>query len=325
MTITINEDLINQLEVKPQYICKKINEQLDIPLNKINSTIKLLKEDNTIPFISRYRKEVTGFLDEEQVRNISHSLISLENIENRKIEIIKSIFNRGLLTEELYLNIQKTNNFSELEEIYAPYKKKKKTKGMIAIERGLEPLSILMEQVEDIEKETVNFVNPEKGINTVEEALEGAMDILAEKTAHDIDIRKLIKDFVYRNGLLIVQGQKEADTSVYKMYYDYKEPLNQIKPHRVLAINRGEKEEELKVSIDFDLEECTKVLLEKFRIANDYHKQAIEDGLKRLLIPSVAREIRSNITELSDDHGISVFSKNLNSLLMQPPIKRQKS
>jgi len=320
----LTENFINNLEINNEEIIKKISVDLNIPVNKINNTIKLLKEDNTIPFISRYRKEVTGFLDEEQVRNISHQHTYLENIENRKIEIIKIIFERGLLTEDLYNNINKASNFAELEDIYAPYKKKKKTRAMIAIEKGLKPLAeamVIMDEA-DIEKEAEKYIDEEKEINTAEDALQGAMDIIAEEIAHDIDQRKLIKNHLFKNALILVEGLKDADTSVYKMYYDYKEPINQIKPHRVLAINRGEKEKELKVTIDFDTEECCEMLLRKIKIANKYHHEAVIDGLKRLMIPSVTRELRSDASEQADDHGIGVFSKNLGSLLMQPPIKK---
>jgi uncharacterized protein len=318
------EDFINGLQIDAGSIIKKISEELNISINKTSNTVKLLKEENTIPFIARYRKEAIGFLDEEEVRNIFHKLIFFENIENRKIEIIKTIFNRGLLTEDLYNNINKAGNFSELEDIYAPYKQKKKTRAMIAIEKGLASLADLMEKIKNIEDEAVKFIDPEKGVNTKEDALQGAMDIIAEKIAHDIDIRTIIKNFIFKTGTLNIEGLKDEESSVYKMYYNYSEPLAEIKPHRVLAINRGEKEEELKVNIDYEKEECLEILLNRIKPINGYYKNALEDGLDRLLLPSILREIRNSLTEKSDSHGIEVFAKNLFSLLMTPPIKKSR-
>ena len=259
----LNEEFINSLELDPIKILKTIAEDLSIQINKVNATVNLIKEGNTIPFISRYRKEVMGNLDEIQVRDISHKLTYTENMETRRIEIIKGIFSQGKLTEDLYQNIMKSNTQTELEDLYAPFKKKKKTRGMLAIERGLEELSILMKTVKDIEKEAERFINAEKGVETVEDALKGAMDILAEKVSQDVDNRKLIRDFIIGTGEIIVKGLKDEASSVYKMYYDYKEPLKQLKPHRVLAINRGEKEEELeaiktKLRQEFS-EELTKI------------------------------------------------------------------
>lgn len=322
----IDENFINSLEVIEDKIINRISEELDIPLHKVTATVGLLKDDNSVPFISRYRKEVTGFLDEVQVRDISHLLTSLQNLEDRRIVVIKKIFEQEMLTEELYKNIMKANNLVELEDIYAPYKRKKKTRAMKAIAKGLEPLADSMLEMEDFELETEakSYVDEEKDVKTVKEALQGAMDIIAERIAHDIDNRTLIRDLLYKRAILLIEGLKDKDKSVYQMYYDYKEPLTSIKPHRVLAINRGEREAELKVTIDFDLDECVSTLLSKYSLPNKYKQNSIEDGLKRLLIPSINREIRTNFSDGADDHGIGVFSKNLVSLLMQPPIKKTK-
>lgn len=326
MSLSLTEEYINNLSLDNETILNIISTDLNLPFFKINSTVKLLKEENTIPFISRYRKEVTGYLDETQVRDIFHKMTHYENIESRKIEIVKVVFSRGMLNDELYNNIMKAATFSELEDIYAPYKRKKKTRAMIAIEKGLELLSELMLELGDIEikKEAAKFVDPEKGVNTVEDALDGAMDILAEKTAHNTDLRDLIKKYLLKNAKIKVEGLKNEETSVYKMYYNFNEYLKEIKPHRILAINRGEREGELNVEIDFETEECEKLLLSKIKLANDYHKNAVNDGLKRLLIPSVTREIRSIFSDNADEHGIEVFVKNLKSLLMQPPIKKNR-
>lgn len=240
----LNEDFINGLEINPVDIIKNISQELNIPVRQVNATVNLFKEGNTIPFISRYRKEVTGSLDEIQVRDISHKLSYLENLETRRIEIIKGIFAQGKLTDELYLNILKCSTLTELEDLYAPYKKKKKTRAMIAIEKGLEELAGLMMTIKDIEKEAARFINPDKGVNSAEEALQGAMDIIAEKTAQDVDNRKLVREYINGSGEVVIKGLKDESTSVYKMYYDYREPVKLLKAHRVLAINRGEKEED---------------------------------------------------------------------------------
>jgi protein Tex len=322
----LNEEFINGLLINQAEIERKISEELTIPIQRVRATVDLLKEGSTIPFISRYRKEATGSLDEVQVRDINHQMLYHENIETRRIEIIKGIFSQGKLSEDIYTNIAKATTYAELEDLYAPFKKKKKTRGMIAIEKGLEPLAQLMLKRDeaDIEKEAEKYVDAEKGVNNKEEALQGAQDIVAEQIAHDVDNRKYIKDYLLANGFILIKGLKKEETSVYKMYYDYKEPLKTLKPHRVLAINRGEKEEELEVKIDYDEEDTIKLMVKKFYISNPYQKAAIEDGMKRLLIPAVVREIRGDNSEEADKHGITVFSENLKGLLMQPPIKKTK-
>lgn len=324
LEINFTEEFISNLEIDNDKIIQRISNELNIPLFKVKATVNLLKDGNTVPFISRYRKEVTGSLNEVEVRDISHLLITYENLETRRIEIIKSIFSQGKLTEEIYSNIIKASNYSELEDLYAPYKKKKKTRGMIAIEKGLEELACLLEKIDDIrlEKEAQRFISEEKGVNSIEEAIQGAMDIVAERIAHNVENRKLIKNQLIQNGFFVVKGLKDQDTSVYKMYYDYKEDLKSIKPHRILAINRGEKEKELEVKIDYDYEDVIDSLISKIEIVSHYHRKAIEDGLKRLLLPAVEREIRGDLSENADKHGINVFANNLKGLLMQPPIKK---
>lgn len=318
----INEVFIEGLSLNQAEIERKISTELNIGVLQVRNTVDLLKSGSTIPFISRYRKEATGNLDEVQVRDINHKLLFHENIETRRIEIIKGIFSQGKLTEDLYNNIAKATTYAELEDLYAPFKKKKKTRGMIAIEKGLEELANLMEKIKDIEKEAKNFIDAEKGVNNEKEALDGAKDIIAERVSHDVDNRKKIKDFIMQNGFLLVKGLKDGEKSVYKMYYDYKEALKNVKSHRVLAINRGEKEEELIATIDYDEEHIYKYIIDYHAINNDYHKDAIMDGLKRLLIPAVVREIRNDFTEEADKHGIGVFADNLKNLLLTPPIKK---
>jgi uncharacterized protein len=313
-------------------------------MGQVSAVVGLLAEGSTVPFIARYRKEKTGNLDEVQVRNVDHLFSSGKNLETRRIEIIRLIFEQGKLTEPLYNNITKAATLAELEDIYAPYKRKKKTRGMIAVEKGLEPLARAMRELEEapLREKAAEFVrgadhpdiaeHPELAVETVEDALQGAMDIIAEQTAQDPDNRADIKRFYLKDGRILVKGsgvegkgdEEAKKTSVYQMYFDYNEPLFRIKPHRVLAINRGEREGVLEVTIDVDTDTAVTLLQKKYEIHNDYHKTAIEDGLRRLLSPAVIREIRGDQGDAADDHGISVFSQNLKNLLMQQPIKGTK-
>ena len=320
----ITQELIDSLAISEMDIMRKISDDLTIELRQVVPTVNLLNEGCTVPFISRYRKEATGALDEVQVRDISHKLTTFRNLEERRIEICRGIFSQGLLSESLYENIQKAQTITELDDIYAPYKRKKKTRGMLAIEKGLEPLADLMETADDdkLEEEAEKFIDAEKGVETADDALAGAQDILAERLAHDIANREIVKNHILKSGKLVVKGLKDEASSTYKMYYDYNEPLSSVKAHRVLAINRGEREEELEVKIDFDEDALTAMQLGRFDMPNIFRKSAIEDGLKRLLLPAVLREIRSNFTDQADDHGIETFAVNLKNLLMQPPIKQ---
>ncbi len=319
----LNEEFIASLALDADLVIKKISQDLEISEHQVRATVSLFKEGDTIPFISRYRKEVTGSLDEVQVREISHKLAYHENMETRRIEVIRSIFSQEKLTEDLYKNILKCQTLSELESLYAPYKKKKKTRAMIAIEKGLGPLSeeMLKLSASELEKEALKYIDPEKGVNDKDEALQGAMDIVAEQVSQDMDQRTKLKTWLIKTAKLVVNGEGTGETSVYKMYYDFAQPIGQLKPHMVLAINRGEKEGELKSRIEFDWEEANAMLEASAKIHNFYHKAAISDGLKRLLVPSLEREIRSDLHDQSDKHGINVFSTNLRDLLMSPPIK----
>ncbi|MEE1289426.1 MAG: Tex-like N-terminal domain-containing protein, partial [Spirochaetota bacterium] len=314
----ITQELIDSLAISEMDIMRKISDDLTIELRQVVPTVNLLNEGCTVPFISRYRKEATGALDEVQVRDISHKLTTFRNLEERRIEICKGIFSQGLLSESLYENIQKAQTITELDDIYAPYKRKKKTRGMLAIEKGLEPLADLMETADDdkLEEEAEKFIDAEKGVETADDALAGAQDILAERLAHDIANREIVKNHILKSGKLVVKGLKDEASSTYKMYYDYNEPLSSVKAHRVLAINRGEREEELEVKIDFDEDALTAMQLGRFDMPNIFRKSAIEDGLKRLLLPAVLREIRSNFTDQADDHGIETFAVNLKNLLL---------
>ncbi|MDR1373886.1 MAG: RNA-binding transcriptional accessory protein, partial [Treponema sp.] len=296
-----------------------------------------------VPFIARYRKEKTGSLDEVQIRDIDHRFTGGKNLETRRIEIIRLIFEQGKLTPPLYNNIIKAAALAGLEDIYAPYRRKKKTRGMLAVERGLEPLAEAMLVLEEApllakaaefitaaaEPAKAGAAEPDPAVPTAEAALQGAMDIIAERISQDPENRAAVKSFYTKDGRIIVKasgtpgaGDEETKkTSTYQMYWDYTEPLSRIKPHRILAVNRGEREGVLEVTIDVDENTAVELLQKKYVIHNDYHKTAVEDGLKRLLSPAVIREIRGDQGEAADNHGISVFSQNLKNLLMQQPIK----
>ena len=270
-------------------------------------------------------------MDEVQVRDCDHLFKSYKNLEERRLEIVKGIFGQGKLTESLYNAAMSATTLTELEDLWAPFKKKKKTRGMVAIEKGLDALADAMLELDDvaIEEKAKEFVkedteNPELSVATVEDALNGAKDILAERTAQDTNNRSAIHDLYIKEGMIKTKGigdEEAAKTSTYQMYWDYSEPLNQVKPHRILAINRGEREGALEVTLDVDVDSAVLLLQKKVKINNNYHKDAIEDGVVRLLSPAVLREIRSDETDEADEHGIGIFSENLKNLLMAQPIK----
>lgn len=309
-------------------IFKKIAEELNIRESQVEATVKLIDDGNTIPFIARYRKEVTGNLSDEILRDLGERLTYLRNLEKRKEEIIRLIDEQGKLTDELTVKIASTMVLSELEDIYRPYRPKKRTKATIAKEKGLEPLANIMylqKEKKDIYEIAKEFVNEEKGIETPEIAIQGAQDIIAENIADNADYRKKIKSFCFREAVITTKASKE-EKSPYEMYYDYKEPILKIPSHRILAINRGEKEEFLKVKIEKPDEKILDYL--KKQIIIDYKSQfneilsvAIEDSYKRLIEPSIDREIRNDLTERSEEKAIKVFGKNAKQLLLQPPIK----
>ncbi|MDR0525502.1 MAG: helix-hairpin-helix domain-containing protein, partial [Spirochaetaceae bacterium] len=327
----INQAYIDALEVNEVALMKGIAEGLNLTLGQVSAVIGLFAEGSTIPFIARYRKEKTGNLDEVQLRDIDRLFSRGKNLETRRIEIIRGIFDQGKLTEALADIVNKAQGLAELEDLYTPYRKKKKTRGMLAIEKGLEPLAeamlvldapALLHRAADFIRE--NTEEPSLAVLTPEEALEGARDILAERIAMDPENRRAVKAFYTQDGRIIVKGigdEETKKTSRYQMYWDYTEKLSQIKPHRILAINRGDREGALETTIDVDESGALEVLQKKYLLHNEYHKTAVEDGLKRLLSPAVLREIRGDQGEAADHHGISVFSQNLKNLLMQQPLK----
>ncbi|WP_029410448.1 helix-hairpin-helix domain-containing protein [Treponema pedis] len=325
------EEFVEGLKVNEVDIMKRIAEELSIKTAQVSAVISLVNEGCTIPFISRYRKEMHGSLDEVQVKDCDRLFKSYVNLETRRLEIVRGIFAAGKLTESLYENIIKAATLTELEDIWLPFKKKKKTRGMLAAERGLQPLADLMKELEAVPLEekakefiVTNAENEELNVPTAEEALAGAADIIAEEIAQDTENRKTVHSYFIKTGKFEVKGigdEEAAKTSVYQMYWEYSENLNEIKPHRILAINRGEREGALEVKIDVDIDEAISLLQNRYVLHNDYHKEAIADGLVRLLSPAVLREIRSDLAENADEHGINIFSENLKHLLMTQPIK----
>ncbi|HEY9594979.1 MAG TPA: Tex family protein [Spirochaetia bacterium] len=325
------EESVAALAVDEQAIIDRIATELSVRPAQASAVMSLTKEGGTVPFISRYRKEMTGSLDEVQVRETVQRFMAYTNLENRRLEIVRAIFSQGKLDEGLYDSIRRCTTMTELEDIYAPFKKKKKTRGMIAREKGLDPLAQLVRTATDaaVLAEAARFVradaeHPELGVATVEEALQGAMDIVAEAVSQDPDNRVAVKTLYRGTGKLVVKGigdEEKKTRSVYQMYWDYSEPLATLKPHRVLAINRGEREGELETRIEVDEETACALLREKIHVANRWHGEAIDDGLKRLLSAAVLREIASDNAASADGHGIGIFSENLKNLLMSPPLK----
>ena len=330
------QEQIDALVVNEVDIMKKIATELNIRVNQVSAVISLFEEGCTVAFISRYRKEKTDNLDEVAVTSVDHLFKSYKNLEERRLEIVKGIFNQGKLTDSLYNAAMSATTLTALEDLWAPFKKKKKTRGMVAAEKGLEPLADAMLEMNDaaIEKEAEKYIktdNEDKALNveTVKDALDGAKDIIAERVKKKKKNREAIHSLYMATGNIVTKGivpegqteEQAQKTSTYQMYWDYSEPLDQLKPHRILAINRAEREGALDVTIDVDVEAAVADLQKKADIHNEYHKAAIEDGVVRLLSPAVLREIRSDEADEADNHGIGVFSENLKNLLMTQPIK----
>ena len=304
-----------------------LKKEFNLRDEQINNTIKLIDEGNTIPFIARYRKEMTGEMSDVTLRAFYDKLIYLRNLQNRKDDVIRIIEEQGKLTSEIKVSIEKANTLQEVEDIYAPYKQKKRTRATIAKERGLEQLAldILNKNISNIDEEASKYINPEKEVNLVEDAIKGANDIIAEIVSDDAKIRKYIRELALRKGVIVTKNSNE-EKSVYDMYYDYSESVKTIAPHRVLAINRGEKEDFLKVKVEINSEKVINYIINEY--VNDKNLKnkevivsAIEDSYKRLIFPSIEREIRNTLTENAQERAISIFGKNVKSLLLQAPVK----
>ena len=310
-------------------IAKILMDEFQLKEFQVTNTLKLIDEGNTIPFIARYRKEATGELTDETLRNLYERLEYLRGIEAKKADVKRLIDEQGLLTDELTAAIENAKTVTELDDIYRPYRPKRRTRATIAKEKGLEPLSEIIFAQDSAEDPLVlakEYINPEKEVNTAEDALAGALDIIAETVSDNADFRKKLRELIYENGMLCTKAAKDED-SIYAMYYDFSEPVKKIANHRILAVNRGEKDSFLSVRIEIEDSICTDYLKSQVVTANSACGEqvalAAEDSYKRLIFPSVENEIRNMLTERAGDAAIKVFAKNLSGLLLQPPIKNR--
>ena len=309
-------------------INQKITEELGVKLWQVEAAVKLIDEGNTIPFIARYRKEATGTLDDEQLRKLYERLVYLRNLEEKKEQVLASIEEQGKLTEELKKQILEAQTQVVVEDLYRPYRPKRRTRATIAKEKGLEPLStliMLQKTKESLEEVAKQYINEEKGVTNVQEALEGARDIIAENISDEADYRSWIRKQTMQKGHIISSAKDEKAESVYENYYEFDEPVNRLAGYRMLALNRGEKEKFLTVKIEAPQEDILRYLEKKIIRGENLSttqilKEAIEDSYKRLIAPAIEREIRGELTEKAEDGAIEVFGKNLEQLLMQPPI-----
>ncbi len=307
----------------------KLQQEFELKQTQVENVIKLIDEGNTIPFIARYRKEMTGSLDDQVLRSLSERLVYLRNLEEKREQVKNTITEQGNMTEELEQKLALAETMTEIEDIYRPFRPKRRTRATIAKEKGLEPLAdfILLQLLPDgIENIAKDFINAEKGVATIEEALAGAKDILAERISDDADLRKMLRTEIIKNGFLTAKATDETAQSVYEIYYDFKEPVKKTAGHRVLAVNRGEKENFLTVKIALEEENSLLQKLEsKVIIKNSSTKEILQevmaDSYKRLIAPSLEREIRNDLTEQAEENAIKVFRENLKQLLLQPPIK----
>ena len=313
-------------------IIEKIAAEFNVKVSQVENTVKLIDEGNTIPFIARYRKEVTGGLTDVTLRDMDERLQYLRNLEERKEEVIRLIDEQGKLTEELKAEIEKAEVLQRVEDLYKPFKQKKSTRASKAKERGLEPLAMIFyaqqEKSGSVEDIAAGFVNPEKEVETVEAAIQGAMDIIAEMIADDADLTEKIREKTYNVGLIATEATDPEEKTVYDMYYGSAEAISKMPNHRVLAVNRGEKEKKLKVKVSIDPEEITGIIEKQVirgqSIFTDILKDTIADSYRRLIAPSVEREMRNVLTERAETDAVKVFAKNTEKLLMQPPVKGKK-
>ena len=312
-------------------ILKVISDELNIKLSQVEATVKLIDEGNTIPFIARYRKEVTGSLNDEVLRNLDDRLKYLRNLEDRKATVISSIEEQGKLTDELKKQIEEAATLVLVEDLYRPYKQKKRTRAIIAKEKGLEPLAniiTLQMATNPIEDEAREYISEEKGVADVKEAIAGALDIIAEAISDEADYRTYIRKLTFKEGMLTSNAKDAEAESVYEMYYNYTEGISKVAGHRTLAINRGEDEKILTVKVEAPEEKIIQYLAKQIITRDNQYTtpllmSALEDSYKRLIAPSIEREIRNELTEKAEDGAIKVFGKNLEQLLMQPPIAGQ--
>ena len=305
----------------------KLSEEFHIKEEYAQNIINLLDEGNTIPFIARYRKEMHGTLDDQTIRSISERLEYLRGLDKRREEVYNLIDGLGKMNDEIAAALEKASVLTEIEDIYRPYRPKRKTRASVAKEKGLEPLADLIFAQENgsLSQEAQKYIDPEKGVETEEEAIQGAMDIIAENVSDNAEIRKRLKNIIRLNAFLRSKAADPENDSVYRLYYDFGEPVSKIAGHRVLAIDRGERENFLKVTIDIPPEKCLNIVNRLLvRSDNEFSqtvKSACEDAYTRLIFPSLEREIRNELTEKADEQAIALFALNLRNLLMQPPVK----
>ena len=310
-------------------ITLRLVEELGLEQRKIEAAVKLIDEGNTIPFIARYRKEATGNLDDAELRKLFDRLTYLRNLNERIETVLKSIEEQGKLTDELKNQIENVKTLAELEDLYRPYKPKKKTRGSIAKEKGLEPLAeiILKENTSlNLYEEAKKYINEEKKVLTIDDAINGAKDIVCEVISDDPLIRKFIKELIEKKGSISSKEIKKDEKDTYKIYADYSESVSSIKPHRYLAINRGENEKCLKVSVVYDEDEVITYIRKRYNKKKEFfdiYTEIIADSLKRLIKPSVENEIRNDLFDKASEQSFEVFKKNLKSLLMYPPLKNK--
>ncbi|WP_390629167.1 Tex family protein [Bacillus litorisediminis] len=308
-----------------------IAKEFKVRVSQVKSVMSLIEEGNTVPFIARYRKEATGSLDEVAIRAITERWTYLDNLAKRKEEVIRLIEEQNKLTPELKESILKSNKLQEVEDLYRPYKQKRRTRATVAKEKGLEPLAnwmLTFPAAGEVEAEASQYLSEEKEILTIEEAIQGAQDIIAEMISDEASLRKWIRNETFQRGIIetAVKDQEKDEKGVYEMYYQYEEPVSKIVPHRILAINRGEKEEIIRVGIKSDIDKILEHIHKAWvkddsSVTAPYVKAAAEDGYKRLIQPSIEREIRNELTEKAEERAINIFSENLRNLLLQPPLK----
>ncbi|MBP3664487.1 MAG: RNA-binding transcriptional accessory protein, partial [Tyzzerella sp.] len=312
-------------------IIQKLTQELEVQRWQVEAAVNLIDEGNTIPFISRYRKEVTGSLNDEQLRKLYERLQYLRNLEEKKEQVLRAIEEQGKLTEELQAQILAAETLVVVEDLYRPYRPKRRTRATIAKEKGLEPLAalIMLQKTEiPLEEAAAEYISEEKEVASAEEAIAGAMDIIAEYISDEADYRIYIRDLTTKQGKVVSVAKDPEAQSVYEMYYEFEEPITKLAGHRILALNRGEKEKFLTVKVEAP-EEKVLGYLEKQTIINDNPyttpvlKEVVADSYKRLIEPAIEREIRNDLTEKAEDGAIEVFGKNLEQLLMQPPIVGQ--
>ncbi|WP_105619085.1 Tex family protein [Vallitalea okinawensis] len=309
-------------------ISKVLQQEFSLKPTQVNNTMALIDEGYTIPFIARYRKERTGSLTDEVLRDLHERLMYLRNLEAKKEQVISSIDEQGKLTEELKKQVMSAKTIVEVDDLYRPYRPKRRTRATIAKEKGLEPLAtliILQKFTGDLTEEAAKYIDAEKGVETAEDAIDGAKDIIAEMISDEADYRKYIRNITFNKGSIETKAKDEKEQSVYEMYYDYSEPIKRVASHRILAINRGEKEKLLTVKILAPVEDIERYLQTKVIHKDAVHtvdilREIIEDSYKRLIAPAIEREIRNELTEIAEEGAIKVFGKNLVQLLMQPPI-----